>query len=323
MLTMQPERTPAPPDAHNADNARGGAARGFRLAGRVLAALAGLLAFGLFGLLVMAWKGVRRKRHTGQPCSCCRRRRYLTLAVTSVLAGVVLVGAGLSVHQRTNGPDLPTCQTQRSVDVPGSSQGLPPMEAAGGPVWSQGRQILTAPVSGLTRQYVNDRGGGLCEVHSTTVAFLPSAASDSGVAVGGVVLIDAESPTRPGDWEALARHESRHVNQWATLTLAGGPLAMPLLYAVDDAFFPDSRNHFERAADLEDGGYPQADGIGPQPNWSDVAVIGLLLAVVFRRRLRWASRVLIGGRSAAAAHQIGRCPVHSTGWFAARHSASQ
>ena len=312
MGTMHTERTSYAPDARTA---RGATARWLHAIAGVLAALAAVLAFGLVGLLVVVWRWVRGTRHGEQSCRGCRRRRYLTFGVTSLLAALVLVGGGLSVHQSTSGPSLPTCRTtEQAAHVPGSS-GVPPMEVAGGEAWSQTRQILTAPVSGLTRLYVDDRGGGLCEGKSMTVGFLPSAASGSGAAVGGVVLIDAKSRASAGDWEALAHHESRHVNQWAALTLAGGPLAMPVLYAVDDAFFPDSLNHFERAAGLEDGGYPGVDSWAPQPQWVDVTVFGLILLVVFRRRLRWASRVLIGGRAGAAARQGGLCPVHTKGWF--------
>lgn len=148
-----------------------------------------------------------------------------------------------------------------------------------------------------------------------TLAFLPSAASDSKVAVGGVVLTGDRSSVGEADWKALANHESRHVTQWATLTLAGGPLAMPLLYAVDEAFFPRSRNHFERAAGLEDGGYSHPEGLGPRPQWAKVGVMGMLLVTVGWRRLRWTSRVLTGGAAAGAAHQRGLCPLHSRGWF--------
>lgn len=311
MQTVQAERPPRVPISRDAQDVP---ARRLHAAARVVAELAGLLAFGLIGLLVAVWLGARRKQRAQRDCRGCRRRRYFALVVTFGLAALVLAGAGLAVHQHTNGPGLPTCETEPSARVQGSME-RPSMDGAGGAAWSQSRQILTAPVSGLARGYVNDRGGGLCEGRSMTVAFLPSAASNSGLAVGGVVLIDAASPTGAGDWEALARHESRHVNQWATLTLAGGPLAMPLLYAVDDAFFPDSRNHFERAAGLEDGGYARVDDFGPRPDWTDVAILGLLVVAVFRRRIRWASRVLIGGSTAAAAHQPGLCPVHTRGWF--------
>ncbi len=312
--TLQPGQTQQPEQERRESGARHRVSRVLHPVARVFVALAALLAFGLFGLLVVVWHAARRRHRVGPDCRGCRRRRHFTLAVTSVLAFLVVVGSGLSLHQHTTGPGLPACATQRSALVHGP-MGVASSDSDRGAVWSQTRNVLTSPVSGLTRHYVNDRGGGLCEVHSMTVGFLPSAAADSGVAVGGVVLMDENARTSEAGWEALARHESRHVNQWAVLTLAGGPAAMPLLYAADDAFFPDSRNHFERAADLEDGGYPVVDSLGPRPQWPNVAVLGLLLLVVFRRRARWVSRVLIGGRMAARAHQPGLCAVHSRGWF--------
>jgi hypothetical protein len=50
--------------------------------------------------------------------------------------------------------------------------------------------------------------------------------------------------------------------QWAVLTVIGGPLAFPVAYGIDDFFFPGSRNHFERLAGLEQGGYAHV-GTGP------------------------------------------------------------
>lgn len=218
----------------------------------------------------------------------------------------------MAVHQHVRGPGLPQC----SIELPERVTAKPDdslVDVRG--AWLQTRQLLTAPVTGLARHYVNDRGGGLCEAGSMTLAFLPSAASDSTFAVGNVVLAGDRSPMREGNGKALARHESRHVTQWATLTLAGGPLAMPLLYSVDEAFFPYSRNHFERAAGLDDGDYPHPGSFGPQLQWAKVGVLGMLLVAIGRRRLRWTSRVLIGGAAAAVAHQRGLCPLHSRGWF--------
>lgn len=300
-------------DVSTPDDARGLGSHGLRATVRAVGVLAALLAFGLLGLLVAVWHLARGRRSADLACRCCRRRRRLAVAGTFVLAGLVLVGSGMAVHQRLDGPGLPHC----GIELPGpattdleDSLG----EGAGG-VWLQARQALTAPVSGLAGHYVNDRGGGLCDGRSMTMAFLPSAASDAKVAVGSVVLTGDRSSMGKADWTALARHESRHVTQWATLTVTGGPLAMPLLYAVDESFFPRSRNHFERAADLEDGGYPQPASFEPRPQWSKVGVIGMLLGAVGIRRLRWASRVLTGGTAAAGASQLGLCPLHSRGWF--------
>jgi hypothetical protein len=298
--------------ASRADEARGVAWNGLQVTVRTVGVLAAVLAFGLLGLLVWVWHLTRGRQAGDLACRCCCRRRSLARAGTFVLAGLVLAGSGMAVHQHVSGPALPHCDTELPERATANLDDSL-VEVRG--TWLQTRQLLTAPVTGLARHYVNDRGGGLCEAGSMTLAFLPSAASDSTVAVGSVVLTGDQSPMSQGNGKALAHHESRHVTQWATLTLAGGPLAMPLLYSVDEAFFPHSRNHFERAADLNDGGYRHPEGFGPRPQWAKVGVLGMLLVTLGRRRLRWISRLLTGGTAAAVAHQHGLCPLHSRGWF--------
>jgi hypothetical protein len=297
---------PTAPDVH------GGLWHGPQATARVVTVVAALLAFGLLGLLVGVWHLTRGRSAAGPRCRCCRRRRRLALAGTVAVAALVLTGSGMAVHQQLRDPGLPDC----GHELPAAAD--PDHHVAVevvGSMWLRTRQALTAPVSGLARHYVDDRGGGLCQGRSMTLAFLPSAVSDSSVAVGSVVLTGDQSSMSRGDWKALASHESRHVTQWATLTLTGGPLAMPVLYAVDEALFPQSRNHFERAAGLEDGAYPRPEGFGPRPQWTKVGVLGLLVLIVGRRRFRWASRVLVGGAAAAGACQRGLCPLHSRGWF--------
>ncbi|WP_132215550.1 hypothetical protein [Kribbella steppae] len=122
------------------------------------------------------------------------------------------------------------------------------------------------------------------------------------------------SSTRGNEMQ-LARHESRHTDQWAVLTLIGGPLAFPAAYYADGAFFPFSRNHFERAASLSDGGYPTPPDNKPAPLPAAAAAISVVLLLVLRRRIRWLSRILVAGRVGATAHLTGRCPLHTTGWF--------
>lgn len=293
---------------------RGIASHGLLVVVHLLAVFTALLAFGMCGLIVLVLFLARRRRFSQRPCRHCRRRRTLILTGTFALAGLVMMGSGLYVHQNVSGNSPPHCSPTASADAPASVRHSP-IDVAGAAVWPRTRQALTAPVSGLARAYVNERGGGMCELGSMTWAFLPSAAADSGIAIGGVVLTESETSTSASNWEALARHESRHVTQWATLTLVGGPLAMPVLYMVDDAVFPHSRNHFERDASLQDGGYHRPDDFGAQPRWVEVGAIATLIIAVVRRRLRWVSRVLLGGATAASAHHHDCCPLHSRGWF--------
>jgi hypothetical protein len=121
------------------------------------------------------------------------------------------------------------------------------------------------------------------------------------------------SQTRTGD-VALAIHESRHVDQWAVCNVLAGPFAFPAAYIIDGALFPSSRNHFERAAGLSDGAYPPAPDNWPAPRWPDTAALLLIALLIFRRRLRWLTRVAVGGRVHARAHAPMRCPVHTRGW---------
>jgi hypothetical protein len=98
------------------------------------------------------------------------------------------------------------------------------------------------------------------------------------------------------------------VTQWAVGSLIAGPLAFPAAYILDGALFPASRNHFERAAGLADGDYPPAPDNWPAPRWPDTAAIRIILLLILRRRLRWLSRVTVGGRSQARAHAARAVP---------------
>ncbi len=62
----------------------------------------------------------------------------------------------------------------------------------------------------------------------------------------------------------LARHESRHVDQWALCSIVGGIALLPAAYLVDETLYPNSENHFEQSAGLDAGGYAPA----PFPAWS-------------------------------------------------------
>lgn len=70
----------------------------------------------------------------------------------------------------------------------------------------------------------------------------------------------------------LAAHEARHRPQWAVATVIAGPFAFPVAYTVDDFFFPGPRNHFERMAGLESGGY-RHEGHGPVLGAPQIAVL--------------------------------------------------
>ncbi len=285
----------------------------------VLSVLGATVAFGLIGLLVSAWR-VRRASSAGPSrrasCPDCQRRRQRAVVGVAALVGLVISGTAMTVHQQVSGPALPSCVRELpGTDTP--DPGDPFARLAGG-MWQHTRRALTAPVTGLTRQFVADSGGGMCDGGSMMLASMPAGASGKSVAVGTVVLTESGSSLRTGASSKLARHESRHVSQWAAFTLVGGPAAMPAMYVADDAFFPENRNHFERAAGLWAGGYEQPESFGPRVDWPKAGLLGLIAWVLGWRRVRWASRVLTGGPTAGRAAHHGLCPLHSRGWFRLR-----
>jgi hypothetical protein len=288
----------------------------------VFCVLGATLAFGLIGLFISAWR-VRRARSAGPntPAGCpdCRRRRHRAVVGVTALVGLVIAGTAMSVHQQVSGPALPSCV--RELPSPETDDAGDPFAQLAGGMWKHTRRALTAPVTGLTRHFLGGSGGGMCDGGSMTLASMPAGASGSSVAVGSIVLTESGSSLRTGASKKLARHESRHVSQWAAFTLVGGPAAMPALYVVDDAFFPESRNHFERAAGLWAGGYERPESFGPRVDWSKAGLLGLIAWGLSWRRVRWGSRVLIDGAAAGRAQQGEHCPVHSRGWFRLRARA--
>jgi hypothetical protein len=96
--------------------------------------------------------------------------------------------------------------------------------------------------------------------------------------MGDIVLTPGFNISRE-QLRTLAGHEVRHRPQWAVMTIIGGPFAFPVAYAIDDFFFPGSRNHFERQAGLESGGYRHS-GTGPVLGPAQLAALGALAAIV-------------------------------------------
>jgi hypothetical protein len=269
------------------------------------------LSGGLLGLLVHG--AHRRGFRLGDPHSCrqCRLRQRAGRAVVVALSLLMLTGTAMWVHQRFASPSLPDCAS--SADASkwrlSPSWSTPENEA-----WRRTRTALAAPITGIAYHYADSRGGGLCSAESVTVAFVPSAASDTALTVGDVFMTGLPED----DAREIAQHESAHVSQWAVLNLAGGPAALPVLYSLDETLFPGARNHFERAAGLEQGNYRQPSGYGPNPQWGKIAGVGVLVVLLFWRRLRWASRALRHGSAGARYHEGGRCCLHSRGWVQMR-----
>ncbi len=323
-----PERLDDAPDEGRPSFAR---ARGAAFGALVL------LCFGVLGLL---WLVVGRRRRQHQcaacaACAVCRRRRKVAMACVSCFGALLILGAGVRTQMAAT--PVVGCDAHISVDA-GEAAG----ELHVGPSshwWGATRQTVTAPISGVALMATHAAGMDHCSGSSVVVAFLSPPNAESGGSVVGnvfvtwipesggpeVALPGQESYARfgpaaeddPTQIESIARHESRHVDQWTVATLLGGPLAMPTGYFLDSLFFPMSRNHFERHAGLADGGYDAPADYGPKPLWLPLAVTGLLVLLALRRRIRWSTRVISCGRSAAQAHEADRCPLHTRGWFRA------
>ncbi|MGH3096231.1 MAG: hypothetical protein ACRDMV_09565 [Streptosporangiales bacterium] len=230
----------------------------------------------------------------------------------AVIATLVLVGTGMRIYNQAALRPMPRCGAEWFLRGELPAQRLTKDQSH---VWHWARNIVTAPATGLTDGYARARDMGLCTTGSLTIAFLPSKQATSGTTVGHIFLTRGRPGLKGIGAQALALHESRHVDQWTVLTLAGGPLALPVLYTVDETFFPGARNHFERGAGLVDGGYDQPASFGPKPVWAGVVLLGLLLLLLARRRVRWLSRVARAGRTGASRAEPGRCAVHTRGWF--------
>lgn len=268
---------------------------------------AAVLLLGLAGLTTLLPSARARRARRARQCIVCRRHQRMRRVLLGVVAVILLAGVVTRIAL-SNGVTS-RCDTTRQVAA--STAGMPT-------AWRLTRDVVTAPLTGIVDTYATARGMWVCSRGATSVAVLPHAAGTGGASattIGDLLIVHGRGSLDPGHTAAVGRHESRHTGQWTVFTMLGGPIALPVLYGVDEAFFPGARNQFERAAGLRDGGYAQPSGFGPKPQWDAIAAIlgvGLLLG---RRRLRWCSRRVVHGRAAAARTDPGRCPLHSRGWF--------
>lgn len=291
-----------------------------------------LLCFGFLGLLWLLPPVRRRRRRRAAACTACRRRQRVGTVVVAGFGALLLVGAAARTQvavqdecsaRFASGAEEVVAETPTPDSVPG--------------LWGRTRAVINAPVSGVMLLGTRAAGMDHCSGSAVLVAFPPDPTAHGGGSVVGDVFVSwigqldasgvplpgqesyvrfgSDTNARPDLVEAIARHESRHVDQWAVATVVGGPLALPTAYYVDSLIFPLSRNHFERAAGLGDGGYDLPPDFGPSPLWPPLVLSLALLVVLLRRRIRWASRVLVGGPAGARAHEEDHCPVHSRGWF--------
>jgi hypothetical protein len=291
-----------------------------RRVGLTVQLISAVVCFGAVGLL---WFLVRRRRSGVRGRAGRRRRTWLQIFVGSFVI-LQAVGAGATAYRAVEPPLL--CHAHLFPD--GRVQTEPHLQDVSPPrTWRIARDVVNAPTTGLGLLVSSAAGmrecagppltvtfwepprlsGGGSTIGSTFVAWMPADYDSSSILPGAHGFaaatdrreLDAPyvrygpniSETRANELE-LARHESRHTDQWAVLTLIGGPLAFPLAYYTDSAFFPGSRNHFERAAGLADGNYRPPPDDKPAPLPGAVAVTGAVLGLVLRRRIRWLWRIL-------------------------------
>lgn len=317
-------------------------ARRLRRLGNVVWIFALLVCFGAMGLIGLLPPVRRRGRERAAHCATCRHHRIVWRIFVAGFLVLLAVGAAVRAHAAITSPWLCNSHVWRTPD--GSFRVLQPEAEIRMPMprgWAVTRSVVTAPSSGLALLVANSLDMERCDGGPLLATFwLPPRTSGGGTVIGDVFFAwmpprgaDADLPESfrgfglaeestylrfgpnihpdPEDVQRLARH----VDQWTVFTLAGGPLAFPVSYFADSAFFPFSRNHFERDAGLEDGGYPIPTDYGPAPLWGVLVPVGAALLILFRTRLRRLSRALAMGRSGFVACRPGRCPRHTPGWF--------
>ena len=276
---------------------------------RVVWMFVAYLGGGLLGLFLVLPRTRSLRPRRVLACDLCQRRHRRLLGAMVVLALVSVAGFGLRVDQRAR--ELPACAADTSIAE--GRRVIDPRAPTPPPLWSTLRSVMTAPVSGLALGFAEVRGQGLCSVGDPpiTLAFVPQAGEHMGSMVGEVFMASPVPRINPVRARGVAEHESRHVDQWAVCTIAGGIALLPVLYLVDETLYPGSENHFEQAAGLFDGAYPPPPDPPRGPRgWAIALWVGVLLLLT-RRRIRWAVRSVVSRRSVP---DQGRCAVHTTGW---------
>jgi hypothetical protein len=270
--------------------------------GHVAIVVLGLVAGGLLGGLAALL--LARPRRLA--CTVCRRGLRWWGAAAGVLALLTVVGTGVRL---AGDAAVPACPAAGSIASGGYLEGgtMPTV-----PTSPRLRAVLTAPASGLAVGWARARGETLCGVGepAMTLAFVPEARLTGGSTVGDVFLTAVRPDLTRSEAAALARHESRHADQWAVLTAVGGIALLPVSYLVDESMFPGPSNHFEQSAGLAAGGYPPA----PQPEEPQPVALAswlVVAAVALRTSLRALCRTAIRRR---VVRNPGRCARHTPGW---------
>ena len=238
----------------------------------ILGALGMVLLLGLLGLAWWWW----HHRPGYQPAARLHRVR-----VALGVAGLVIIAVGSAVRLVTVFHPPPSCSP------PGGAQ---PTRSGRFDASLLAQETATWPETGVLYSWAKD--ARVCLSRSAYYYVAVHANTPAGadaMTMGDIVLTPGFDRSTPGfdrsraQLQKLIGHEARHRVQWAIGTAIGGPFAFPVAYAIDDFFFPGSRNYFERQAGLESGSYRHSGNgpvLGPAQVATLVATLGILAAII-------------------------------------------
>jgi hypothetical protein len=238
-----------------------------RRAEATLGAGSAVLLGGILGLSWWLWWS-RRHRPGSAPVTRLRRTR-----VALVAAGVAILAVGAVWRTATAVQHVPACSP------PGGAQTATRGGSFDAPLLAE--KAATWPETGIGMLYAGASGARVCWSLSADYYVAVNEDHIAGVramTMGDIVLTPGYNISRE-ELKTLVAHEARHRTQWAVCTVIGGPFAFPVAYAIDDFFFPGDRNHFERQAGLESGGYSHS-GTGPVLGPAQLAALAAVAAII-------------------------------------------
>ena len=236
-----------------------------RRAQMTLGALTMVLLFGILGLAWWSW----RHRPGCQPVA-----RFPRVYAALVAAGLIIIAVGTAWRIDT------AIQPTRLCSPPGGAQPVTHGNPFNASLLAQ--KAATWPETGIGLLYARESDARVCWSGSANYYVAVNAHNIVGaraLTVGDIVLSPGFHDASKKRLGELISHEAGHRAQWAVGTAIGGPLAFPVAYAIDDFFFPGARNHFERQAGLEPGGY-RHEGTGPVLGPIQFATLGALAAII-------------------------------------------
>lgn len=249
---------------------------------RVSLALTAGCAVVLGGLIGLAWWWLRmRRRPPARPPQSKRRRLVQRIGIATVVVLLLLVGVGTVWRARVAVGTVTACPLAPDAQPRSARPPEPALTA---------EKLVTWPETGLGMLYGDVVGASQCLYRPAGyyVDFHSGRYAGARIVNVGDITLLPPLDTRVHSGDVVAEHEARHRSQWAIATVIAGPLAFPILYGIDDFFFPGPRNHFERLAGLESGGYGR-EGIAPVVGWPQLVVllvVGALIALLVWRRVR-------------------------------------